>query len=146
MSTAGVLRPLLDDSSRGRRMLRPLAVAGTATTVVTVLATVDPNRAGHYPTCPWLMISGTWCPGCGTLRALHDLAHLDLAGALARNPLTVVASAGLLVWFVVWSRRMWTGRQRTTMAPPWMLYGLLWVVLGFWVLRNVPGWTWLSPA
>jgi hypothetical protein len=24
--------------------------------------------------------------------------------------------------------------------------GLLVVILAFWVLRNVPGWTWLSPA
>jgi hypothetical protein len=27
-----------------------------------------------------------------------------------------------------------------------VLYGLLGVILAFWALRNVPGWTWLSPA
>jgi hypothetical protein len=32
------------------------------------------------------------------------------------------------------------------MAPAWLLYALFWAVLAFWVARNVPGWTWLSPA
>ena len=31
------------------------------------------------------------------------------------------------------------------MAPAWVLYGILGVVLTYWVARNVPGWTWLSP-
>ncbi|PKW26624.1 DUF2752 domain-containing protein [Phycicoccus duodecadis] len=140
------VRPLLDTSSRGRRLLRPLAVAAAAAGVLAVVATVDPNESGHYPTCPWLYVTGTWCPGCGTLRALHALTHGDVPTALARNPFTVVASAGLAVWFVVWTHRMWTGAQRTRMAPAWLLYGLFWAVLAFWVARNIPGWTWLSPS
>ena len=36
-------------------------------------------------------------------------------------------------------------RVRTTMAPAWVLYGILGVILA-WVARNVPGWTWLSPV
>lgn len=146
MLTADVLRPLLDTSSRGHRMLRPAGVAAAAGAALTVLAVVDPNEPGHYPTCPWLMLTGTWCPGCGTLRALHDLTRADLGGALDRNPVTVVAAAGLLVWFVAWTRRSWTGRRPTTMAPAGPVYALFWGVLAFWVLRNVPGWTWLSPA
>lgn len=140
------VRPLLDSSSRGRRLLRPAGVAAAAVAAVGVVAAVDPNEAGHYPTCPWLFVTGTWCPGCGTLRAVHALAHGDLEVALARNPLTVLTAAGLAVWFVLWTRRMWTGAQRTGMAPAWLLYGLFGVIMAFWVARNVPGWTWLSPA
>jgi hypothetical protein len=33
-----------------------------------------------------------------------------------------------------------------TAAPAWMLYGMFWVIMAFWVARNIPGWTWLSPA
>ncbi len=127
-------------------MLRPLGVAAAACAVVTTVGVLDPNQPGHYPTCPWLFLTGTWCPGCGTLRALHDLGHGDVVGALDRNPLTVVATAGLLVWFGVWVRRLWLGRQRTSMAPAWLIYSLFWLIVVFWVARNVPGWTWLSPA
>ena len=42
---------------------------------------VDPNQPGHYPTDPFLAITGLYCPGCGTLRALHALARGDLLTA-----------------------------------------------------------------
>jgi hypothetical protein len=113
--------------------------------VVTTIGALDPNVAGHYPTCPWLALTGTYCPGCGSLRAIHALAHGDPATAVARNPLAVIAIGWLAVWFVVWARRTVTGWKGTTMAPAWVLYGIVGVVLTYWVARNVPGWTWLSP-
>jgi hypothetical protein len=33
-----------------------------------------------------------------------------------------------------------------TAAPAWVLYGLFWLIMAFWVARNIPGLTWLSPA
>ena len=135
----------LETSGGGRRLLAPLGVAAAATAVVTVISLVDPNVAGHYPTCPWLALTGTFCPGCGSLRAIHALAHGDLTVALGRNPLAVLSIVWLAVWFFVWTRRVLTGRHRTTMAPAWVLYGILGVILGYWVLRNIPGWTFLSP-
>ena len=140
------VRPPLGSPGGGRRALRPIAVAAAAAGVVTAVGLLDPNVAGHYPTCPWLALTGTYCPGCGSLRAIHALAHGDPATAMARNPLAVLAIGWLVVWFLVWVRRTVTGRVRTTMAPAWVLYGILGVVLAYWVLRNVPGWTWLSPA
>ncbi|WP_457254795.1 DUF2752 domain-containing protein [Pedococcus sp. P5_B7] len=147
MTTVAPQRPAPPVVARGFGALRvpglALAAAAAATTLV---ATVDPNQPGHYPTCPFLALTGYYCPGCGSLRALHDLAHGDLGGALARNPLMVLAAGGLLVAFVLWTRRRWRGLARTWAAPAFLLYGLLTLVLAFWVLRNVPGWTWLSPA
>ena len=138
-------RPPLGTSGGGRRVLAPLGVAAAAAVVVTTIGALDPNVAGHYPTCPWLALTGTYCPGCGSLRAIHALAHGDPATAVARNPLAVIAIGWLAVWFVVWARRTVTGWKGTTMAPAWVLYGIVGVVLTYWVARNVPGWTWLSP-
>ncbi|HEV7172501.1 DUF2752 domain-containing protein [Pedococcus sp.] len=130
----------------GRRTRLPVAVAAAAGAVVGTLAVVDPNQPGHYPTCPFLALTGFYCPGCGSLRAIHDLAHGDLGGAVARNPMAVMAVAGLLVAYAAWTRRLWRGEPRSWVAPPWLLYLMLGAVVAFWVLRNVPGWTWLSPA
>ena len=58
-----------------------LAVAGTA-----LLAAVDPS-ARDVPLCPLKAITGLDCPFCGSLRAVHALAHLDLATALDHNVL-----------------------------------------------------------
>jgi hypothetical protein len=112
-----------------------------------ILATVDPNESGHYPRCPFLAVSGFYCPGCGTLRAVHDGLHGDLHGAWARNPLAVVMAPLLLLAWVCWGLRLagYDAPHPTRLRAGW-IWALLSVVLGYWVLRNVPGWTWLSPA
>ena len=129
-----------------REVLLPLAVGVAALAGTAYVAAVDPNAAGHYPTCPFLAITGWYCPGCGALRAVHALAHGDLVTALSRNPVAVVALGYVVLCWVLWLDRAATGRARRLLAPPWVLYGVLGAILAFWVLRNVPGWTWLSPA
>ena len=61
--------------------------------------------------------------------------------------LTVLAVPYLLLAFLAWVRRR-SGRPtpRSTSLPPWTIWLLLGVVLTFGVLRNLPGWAWLSPA
>jgi hypothetical protein len=113
---------------------------------VALVAVVDPNEPGHYPTCPLLAMTGLYCPGCGSLRAVHDLAHGDLAGAMARNPLTVVVVGAMLVAYAAWVRRAYLGQPQQWRPQRWMVIALIAVYVGFGVLRNLPGWTWLSPA
>ena len=145
--SATLSRSVTSALTGGRReVLLPLGVGVAALAGTVYVAAVDPNLAGHYPTCPFLAITGWYCPGCGALRALHALAHGDLMTALARNPFAVVAAGYLVVAWVLWLNRTVTGRPRRGLAPPWVLYTVLAAILMFWILRNVPGWTWLSPA
>jgi hypothetical protein len=120
-------------------------VAAAAATVLLVVASVDPNEPGQYPTCPFLQLSGLACPGCGTLRALHALVHLDLRAAASLNVLTVCAVPVLAAVWGRWLRRQWAGRLKTQLAPPWRLWALLAVVVAFWVLRNLPVTSALAP-
>lgn len=49
------------------------------------------------PPCVLKWLTDFPCPGCGSTRALRALAHLDVPGALAWNPLlTLVAIGGLM--------------------------------------------------
>lgn len=125
----------------------PTAVAVAAASAAAVLYSVDPNEPGHYPTCPFLAVSGLYCPGCGALRATHDLLHGDVAGALARNPAVLLALPYLLLALVTWFRRT-AGHPapRSTSLPPAVIWGLLAAISAYWVLRNLPGFDWLSPA
>jgi hypothetical protein len=123
----------------------PAVVAASALAALAWIASVDPNEPGHYPTCPFLAVTGWFCPGCGSLRALHALAHGDLRDAVARNPLTVLALPVLLVWWAGWLVRTVRGRGRRWVAPAWTLWALLAVVLAFTVARNLPGAAFLAP-
>ena len=131
------------------RLTGPLLVAGLAGLGVGYLALVDPHTPGHYPGCPILFLTGYWCPGCGGLRALHDLSHGQVSSAVSAN-LVVVALVPIAV--TLWARWVVT---RVTAAPAqtrteqgatrWWLWSLLVVVLLFWGLRNLPAGAWLAP-
>lgn len=123
----------------------PLVVAAGAAATVLLIATVDPNEPGHYPTCPVLALTGHLCPGCGSLRAVHAMAHGDLGAAVGLNLLAVLAVLPLAVVWLQWVRRCRRGRARTTVAPASALWGLLVAVAVFTVVRNLPAGQWLAP-
>ncbi len=139
-------------SARARSLGVPLGWGAVVVSATVVVALVDPHVAGRYPRCPLLVLTGFACPLCGALRATHDLAHLDLAGALAANPWWVVVALGLVAAWGTWTVRTWravrAGPGRGRPARPgvrWSprLVGLVVAVLGasavvFGVARNVP--------
>jgi hypothetical protein len=53
-----------------------------------------------FALCVFRGLTGLPCPTCGSTRAVGRLAALDLAGALALNPLTTLAAAGVVGWAV----------------------------------------------
>ncbi len=116
-----------------------LSAAGTA-----YLFAVTPETSGRYLPCPLYTLTGTYCPGCGGLRSVHALMHGDLALSLQRNPAVLPLLILLAVAAVFWVRR---GRPPVRIDTSGWRFRLTLVLIGaFWVARNVPGWTWLSPA
>ena len=135
-----------DRPSGPRGAAGALATGAVALAAVAWVGLVDPNRPGHYLTCPLLALTGLACPGCGGLRATHDLVRLDLAGAWAMNPLWVVAAPLLVGLWAVWLARSWAGRAGPRVPPAAAWTGLVVLVL-FGVLRNVPALAgWLGPV
>lgn len=113
-----------------------------------VLWRLDPNAKGSLlPPCPLHALTGWFCPGCGSTRALHALVHGDVVQALAMNPLLVVVLP-LLAWMALSAAGLALPGRRTLMpiaANPriWLV-----VLLGYWVLRNLPWlpFAWLAPG
>jgi hypothetical protein len=124
-------------TGRARALRAPLASAGAALAAATYVGLVDPNQSGHYPTCPFLAITGYYCPGCGSLRAVHALAHGDVGAAVGLNVLTVVGLVVVAGFWGLWVVRSWRGQPRTRVAPAWTLYLALGAVVVFWIVRNL---------
>ncbi len=70
-------------------MSRPVLL-GAAVVFAAALFFFDPATARFYPPCLITAIFGRECPGCGSLRAAHQLLHGNLAAAWALNKPIVV--------------------------------------------------------
>jgi hypothetical protein len=139
--------PRTDLLSRRQRVTGPLLLAGGVLVVSVLLHLRDPHRSGSWGYCPWLFLTGTYCPGCGGLRAVNDLTHGDVAAAASSN-LLFVASVPLLV--LAWGRTTldrWQGRVRVVGQRVHLRLSLAVLVLAvaFAVLRNTGAGAWLAP-
>jgi hypothetical protein len=122
-----------------RAASKPMAVAGLATAAVVTVGVRDPHAAGNYPSCPSIALFGVHCPGCGSMRAIHHLAHGDIGGVLARNILVPIGLI-LLAWiWVAWfDRRLGRSRVPALRPPAPVLYASVVVLVAFAILRNLP--------
>ena len=133
--------------SRARRVRGPLLLAGGVLAASVALHLRDPHDSGSWGYCPWLLLTGTPCPGCGGLRAVNDLTRGDVAAAVSSNAL-FVASIPVLV--LLWGRGLaqrWRGVRRPLPHSFVLVASTVAVVavIVFWVLRNVPAGSWLAP-
>ncbi len=122
----------------------PAASVVAAGTALAVVALVDPNQAGHYPSCPFLSVTGLYCPGCGSLRAVHALSRLDLGRAVSLNPLAMVLLPVVAMLWARWAARC-LGRGGPPRAAPRAIWALFGVVVAFTVARNLPAGAALAP-
>ena len=104
-----------------------------------VLFLFNPTQYGLYPACPLHKLTGLSCPGCGSLRALHQLGHGHFAEALRLNPPLMIALP-FLAWILLQRIALEIGfRSWPTLSWPrrrgWLVVA---GVLLFSLLRNLP--------
>lgn len=100
-----------------------------------------PGSSGWFPECLFHRVTGLYCPGCGSTRAVHCLLHGQWRLALQMNPLivfTLPTLAYLVLWQMVYSA---SGRRLPyprVFDRTWLQVGLVGFVLLFAILRNLP--------
>lgn len=119
-----------------------LLLAGAA-----ILYFFNPAQFGFYPTCMFYKTTGLLCPGCGTLRATHQLLHGHIEAAFRFNALFVLGLP-FAAWVCVRAARERAAHKPALawIRPAWLWLGFVVLVL-FAILRNFPGAShyWLAP-
>jgi Protein of unknown function (DUF2752) len=98
------------------------------------IGVVDPHKPDSlFPLCPFRLLTGWNCPGCGALRMTHDVLHGDLLAAINDNVVLLVG-APLLAGWVLLCRR--SGKWPLTLPA---VATVIITLLAWTVVRNLPG-------
>lgn len=90
--------------------------------------------------CPTYALTGLYCAGCGSSRALQSILHLEFYQAFRYNPLMVV----LLPFFALYFGVLAVGYIRYAKdivdekLPFRVLYVVVVIVIAYSVVRNIP--------
>ena len=94
----------------------------------------------YFPKCPFKVLTGLQCPGCGTQRAIHHILNLNISRAFKENVLLVVSIPYLLLAFLL---TLFKNPNKKLMDWKKILYGkktiyiILLIIFSFWILRNI---------
>lgn len=104
-----------------------------------VLFAFNPADHALYPACWLYATTGLKCPGCGGLRATHELLHGHLAAAWVLNPLAVLlvplgAWIGVNAGLTLVRGR---GLPKSTSRPAMLWIGAA-AIFAFAIVRNLP--------
>lgn len=104
---------------------------------VSVYFYFDPESCVFFPKCPWLSLTGSMCPGCGSQRAIHALLHGDIAAAWRYNALLLLFIPYIIVLIIAELRRSEAPRFYSKVTSPLAIVVCGAVILAWWILRNV---------
>lgn len=117
-----------------------LLIAGAA-----YLYLFEPGKSGFFPACPFRLLTGFTCPGCGTTRALHLVLHGHFDTAFTLNPLLLLSIPLLLFALLRYSAIVMRGGvPRPNALPAPVIYAIFFVILSFWIFRNTPFYPFVS--
>lgn len=114
----------------------------------------DKNETGTgetvklLPSCPFYTLTGLYCPGCGSTRAVHYLLIGDWRMSLRSNPLLLPMLPFLILLL---ARFFYEGIAERTLPFPGLIpisTGIAVLLCLFWILRNIPldCFDWMRPV
>jgi len=100
----------------------------------------NPTVSNFFPKCPFHTITGLYCPGCGSQRAIHDLMHLNIFEAINHNALMFFAFT-FGIGLYLYSKKKFSDLIYHPKSPL-IIFGIIFL---FGVLRNLDRFHFLAP-
>jgi hypothetical protein len=101
----------------------------------------DPNDSVVFPKCPFYVLTGFKCPGCGSQRAIHYLLTFDISKAVKENVILVLSIPYILsgiVFDLVKRPELRALKWRKRLFGQKAIIVILAIIITFWILRNMP--------
>lgn len=127
------------EAAQGTKRVLSLATVGFGLAGAFYVRYFNPTTQGIFPRCPFNLVTGLYCPGCGLTRAFHQLLHGNIIGAIDYNIMILfwapfLTYLGISLLFIGIR-----GKGLPHFIPPnWLVMSFVVVMMCFWVLRNIP--------
>ena len=96
-----------------------------------------PLKSFHYPKCIWYDITGTYCPGCGTIRGISEILNGHILGLYYQNKLAYLLSPVLLYTYVnLFSKSIFSFQLPIIKLNQKETYLFLLIIILYWFCRN----------
>jgi hypothetical protein len=106
--------------------------------MVSVLFLFNPAQFGFYPVCWFFKLTGLQCPGCGILRATHQLLHGNIEVAFRFNPFYVVALGLALIGGIYWTLVVLIQGRKMQVKDPFQNHPVVcWSAIGLFILFGI---------
>lgn len=134
-------------------MKQPLArwqrvLLGLSLPFAGVLLFLYEKRGGVGLQCRFHQLTGLYCPGCGSGRAVAAALHGNFAQSFAYNPLLyLLGIPAIFVLLHEYLRLVFPGLGfKAVYLPKAVVLGCTALIFAFWILRNIPAFSFLSPG
>jgi hypothetical protein len=131
------LQPIL--VATRKQVFRVIIISATVLVLALLYFFVDARHSGFFPACPLFTLTGLYCPGCGSQRAVSALLHGDIFEAIDYNVMLVVSTPLVLYSAVITVTNIFRDKplaQKIFYSPLFVRIFLV-TVLMFGVLRNI---------
>ena len=122
-------------------------LAAISVPVILILILIYEHSGGSGMTCPFYRLTGLYCPGCGSGRAVQALYRGHIIQAIRYNillPLLGLPSLAVLIHEYL--RIVFPAMKlKPVFVSQSAVKAVIAVVVAFWVLRNVPSLSFLAP-
>ncbi len=100
----------------------------------------NPSTSIFFPKCPFYIMTGLFCPGCGSQRAIHDMMHLNIFEAINHNALMFFAFTFGIGLYLYSKKKFYDLIYHP--KSPLIIFGIIFL---FGVLRNLDKFHFLAP-
>ena len=109
--------------------------------VVFLFFKLDPTKSNIFPPCIFYKLTGLYCPGCGTQRAVHEFLHGNFFKSFRYNPMPFLMLLLLSLFFIFNKYKKYT-KSNFTGQQSWFIVIL---IIAYFIARNLPFLPFLAP-
>jgi len=95
--------------------------------------------------CPFHKYFNIWCSGCGGMRMIKEIIHLNFYQAFRYNPLLFILLVCFII-FVIVDIIIYIKKKVIYIPSYKYLIGLLIILIVYMIIRNIPLFSYLIPT